>query len=154
MKSLVRSAACALLCMACNTYAQDMTIIRNGDQKSFSLPARNATGSARVDPLFKATEPSRATGSTITFDAGAREAWHSHPLGQALIVTAGVGWVQQAGGPKMEIKPGDVIWTPPGVKHWHGATATTGMTHIGIQEALDGKNVEWFEPVTTEQYGS
>ena len=105
-----------------------------------------------VEPLFPVNSPSRTSGGSVTFEPGARSAWHTHPLGQTLIVTAGTGWVQQWGGEKQEIRPGDVVWTPPGVKHWHGATPTTAMTHIAIQETLDGKNVEWMEKVSDEQY--
>jgi len=130
-----------------------MAITRNGSQRSNKGPDQYFTGSVRVDPLFQPTEPSRVSGAYVTFEPGARSAWHAHPLGQTLVVTAGTGWVQQEGGDKQEIKRGDVIWTPPGVKHWHGATATTGMTHIAIQESLDGKNVEWMEKVGEEQYG-
>ena len=111
------------------------------------------TGSVRIDSLFQANDPSRTSGSSVTFEPGARSAWHTHPLGQILIVTAGTGWVQQEGREKQEITPGDVIWIPPGVKHWHGATATNGVTHIAIQEQVDGKNVEWMEHVSDEQYG-
>jgi quercetin dioxygenase-like cupin family protein len=103
-------------------------------------------------PLFKANDLSRTSGSLVTFEPGARTAWHTHPLGQTLIVTAGFGWVQQWGGQIEEIRQGDVVWIPPGQKHWHGATATTGMTHIAIQEYLDGKAVEWMEKVSDEQY--
>jgi quercetin dioxygenase-like cupin family protein len=106
----------------------------------------------RIDPLFQGKDPSRTSASYVIFEFGARSAWHRHPLGQILIVTAGTGWVQQEGGEKHEIKLGDVIWTPPGVKHWHGATAKTAMTHIAIQEELNGKNVEWMEKVSEEQY--
>jgi quercetin dioxygenase-like cupin family protein len=128
-----------------------------GDQKSGSQPSTKGpeqyfTGQALIDPLFEAPDPARARGASVTFEPGARSAWHTHPLGQTLIVTAGTGWVQQEGGEKQEIKPGDVIWTPPGVKHWHGATATDRLTHIAIQESLDGKNVEWMEKVSDEQY--
>lgn len=105
-----------------------------------------------VDPLFAATANTRATGGHVTFEPGARSAWHTHPAGQTLIVTSGIGWVQQWGGERREIKPGDVIWTPPGVKHWHGATATNGMRHIAIQEQVDGKVVDWMEQVSDEQY--
>jgi quercetin dioxygenase-like cupin family protein len=133
--------------------AQAITITRSGSQPSRKGPAEYFTGSVRIDPLFQANDPSRTSGSYVTFEPGARSAWHSHPLGQILIVTAGTGWVQQEGGEKQEIRPGDVIWTPPGVKHWHGATATNGMTHIAVQESLDGKNVEWMEKVSDEQYG-
>jgi quercetin dioxygenase-like cupin family protein len=106
----------------------------------------------RVDPLFAAVEPSRVSGGHVTFEPGARSAWHTHPAGQILIVTSGLGWVQEWGGPKQEIRPGDVVRIAPGVKHWHGASATTGMTHIAIQEAVDGKNVDWMEQVSDEQY--
>jgi len=106
----------------------------------------------RVDPLFDANAPSRVNGASVTFEPGARTAWHTHPLGQTLIVTAGSGWVRQWDGPIQEIRAGDVVWIPPGQKHWHGATATSGMTHIAIQEHLDGKNVEWMEQVTDDQY--
>ena len=111
------------------------------------------TGSIRIDPLFQAKDPSRTSGSYVTFEPGARSAWHTHPLGPTLIVTAGTGWVQQECRERQEIKPGDIIWIPPGVKHWQGATAITGMTHIAIQEEIDGKNVEWMEMVSDEQYG-
>jgi quercetin dioxygenase-like cupin family protein len=131
---------------------QTIIITRSGSQPSRQGPAEYFTGSVRIDPLFQAKDPSRTSGSYVTFEPSARSAWHTHPLGQTLIVTAGTGWVQQEGGEKQEIKPGDVIWTPPGVKHWHGATATNGMTHIAIQEQVDGKNVEWMEQVSDEQY--
>jgi quercetin dioxygenase-like cupin family protein len=106
----------------------------------------------RIDPLFEAHDPASVTAGSVTFEPGARTAWHTHPLGQNLIVTAGCGWVQHEGGPVEEIRPGDVVWFPPGEKHWHGATPTTGMTHIAIQEALDGKVGDWLEKVTDEQY--
>jgi len=134
-------------------HAADMVITRNGTLPSAKGSTATFTGSVRSDPLFDAVAPSRTSAGLVTFDAGARSAWHTHPLGQTLIVTAGKGWVQQEGGARLEINPGDVIWTPPGVKHWHGATATTGMSHIAIQEALDGKRVEWLEKVSDEQYG-
>jgi len=105
-----------------------------------------------IDPLFQATEPARANGASVTFEPGARTAWHKHPLGQTLIVTSGCGWVQKQGGPKEEIRPGDVVWFPPGEKHWHGATPTTAMTHFAIQESLDGKAVTWMEKVSDQQY--
>jgi len=133
--------------------SQTMKIMRGGSQPSQEAPAEYFTGSVRIHPLFAANHPSRTSGASVTFEPGARSAWHTHPLGQTLIVTAGAGWVQQAGGNKQEIKPGDVIWTPPGVKHWHGATVTNGMTHIAVQEWLDGKNVEWMEKVSEEEYG-
>lgn len=131
---------------------QTMLVVRNGEQPSINGPATSFVGSARIDPLFPARAPSRVSAGYVNFQPGARSMWHTHPLGQTLVVTAGTGWVQQAGGKKQLIKPGDVIWTPPGVKHWHGATATTGMTHMAIQESLDGKNVQWLEPVSEAQY--
>jgi quercetin dioxygenase-like cupin family protein len=152
MKRLTATALCLFLLASAAAEAQTITITRSGSQPSRKGPAEYFTGSVRIDPLFQAQDPSRTSGSSVTFEPGARSAWHTHPLGQTLIVTAGTGWVQQEGGEKHEIKPGDVIWTQPGVKHWHGATATNGMTHIAIQESLDGKNVEWLEHVTDEQY--
>ncbi|RKH05518.1 cupin domain-containing protein [Corallococcus carmarthensis] len=131
-----------------------MSITRGGSQPSRKGPAENFTGSVRVDPLFQANAPARTAGAYVTFEPGARSAWHSHPLGQTLIVTAGSGRVQRWGGPVQEIRQGDVIWTPPGQKHWHGASPTTAMTHLAIQEQLDGKAVEWMEKVSDAQYGS
>ena len=129
-----------------------MEIKRCGSQASRSGPPDNFTGTVRIDPLFDAPEPRRVSGASVTFEPGARTAWHVHPLGQTLIVTAGCGWVQSWGGPVEEIRPGDVITCPPGEKHWHGATPTTAMTHIAIQEKLNGKVVEWLEKVSDEQY--
>ena len=129
-----------------------MQIKRNGSQPSGRGPADYFTGAVRVDPLFQAPDPARVTGGSVTFEPGVRTAWHAHPLGQTLIVTAGCGWVQRWGGPVEEIRPGDVVWIPPGVKHWHGAAPTTTMTHIAIQEKLDGKVVDWLEHVNDEQY--
>ncbi len=129
-----------------------MELKRNGTEPSVIGPEQYFTGHVRIDPLFEAPEPARARCASVTFDPGARSAWHRHPLGQMLIVTSGVGWVQSEGGPKIEIRPGDVIWCPPNEKHWHGASPTTAMTHIAIQEALDGKVVEWLEKVSDEQY--
>ena len=129
-----------------------MDITRVGSQPSAKGPADWFTGTVRIDPLFQANAPARAAGASVTFEPGARTAWHTHPLGQQLIVTAGLGWTQYWDGTKEEIRPGDVVRCPPGVKHWHGATPTTAMTHIAIQEALDGKAVEWMEKVTDEQY--
>jgi len=129
-----------------------MQITRNGSQPSVTGPADWFTGKTRIDAMFEAAEPARVTGASVTFEPGARTAWHTHPFGQTLIVTAGLGWAQCVGGPIEEIRPGDVVWFPPHVKHWHGATATTAMTHIAIQETLDGKAVEWMEHVTDEQY--
>jgi quercetin dioxygenase-like cupin family protein len=131
-----------------------MEIKRNGSQPSAFGPAQYFTGTVRIDPLFEAPDPARVRGASVTFEPGARSAWHTHPLGQILIVTAGLGWTQCWGEPKEEIRPGDVIWCPPGKKHWHGATPTTAMTHLAIQEALNGKVVEWMEKVTDDQYQS
>ena len=131
-----------------------MEIKRNGSQPSGKGPADYFTGAVRIDPLFQAPDPARARGASVTFEPGARTAWHTHPLGQTLIVTSGRGWVQAWGGAIEEIRPGDVVWFPPGEKHWHGATPTTAMTHIAIQEALDGKVVDWMEQVSDEQYGA
>ena len=129
-----------------------MEIKRNGSQPSAKGSAENFTGAVRIDPLFRAPDPARATGALVTFEPGARSAWHTHPLGQTLIVTAGCGWAQSDGGPVEEIRPGDVVWISPGEKHWHGATPSTAMTHIAIQERLDGKVVDWMEKVSDEQY--
>jgi quercetin dioxygenase-like cupin family protein len=129
-----------------------MEIKRNGAQPSGKGPADWFTGTVRIDPLIQPRDPSRVGGASVTFEPGARTAWHTHPLGQTLIVTAGCGWVQVWGGPVEEIRPGDVIWTAPNEKHWHGAKATTSMTHIAIQEALNGKFVEWMEKVGEDQY--
>jgi quercetin dioxygenase-like cupin family protein len=131
-----------------------MEIKRSGTQPSGKGPADWFTGGVRIDPLFTAPEPARVQGASVTFEPGARTAWHTHPLGQTLIVTAGCGWAQHEGGPVEVIRPGDVIWFVPGERHWHGATATTGMTHIAIQERLDGNVVRWMEPVSDEQYRS
>jgi quercetin dioxygenase-like cupin family protein len=129
-----------------------MDIKRIGSQASDKGPSEWFTGTVRIDPLFQAPAPAHVRCASVTFEAGARTAWHTHPLGQTLIVTAGCGWVQRDGGPVDEIHPGDVVWFPPGEKHWHGATATTAMTHIAIQEQLDGKTVDWMEKVSDEQY--
>jgi quercetin dioxygenase-like cupin family protein len=129
-----------------------MEIRRNGSQPSGKGPAEYFTGTVRIDPLFQAPDPARARGASVTFEPGARTAWHTHPLGQTLIVTSGFGWARAWGGPVEEIRPGDVVWFAPGEKHWHGATPTTAMTHIAIQEALNGKTVDWLEQVSDEQY--
>ena len=130
-----------------------MEITKNGSQASIEGPEAWFTGSVRIDPLFlKAASPARATGGSVTFEPGARTAWHTHPLGQTLIVTAGSGRVQREGGPVEHIGPGDVVWFAPGEKHWHGASPTTAMTHIAIQEELDGSAVEWLEKVSDGQY--
>ncbi|HXX98180.1 MAG TPA: cupin domain-containing protein [Candidatus Bathyarchaeia archaeon] len=129
-----------------------MDIKRIGSQPSTKGPGEYFTGTVRIDPLFQANDPTRAVGASVTFEPAARTAWHTHPLGQILIVTAGCGLVQCWGGPVEEIRPGDVVRIPHGEKHWHGATATTAMTHIAIQEQLEGKIVDWMEKVTEEQY--
>jgi quercetin dioxygenase-like cupin family protein len=129
-----------------------MEITRVGSQPSGKGPADWFTGTVRIDPLFQAPDPALVAGASVTFEPGARTAWHTHPLGQTLIVTAGRGWAQREGGVKEEIRPGDVVWFAPGEKHWHGATATTAMTHIAIQERLNGKVVEWLEQVGGGQY--
>ncbi len=130
----------------------EMEIKRSGSQPSAKGSADYFTGAVRIDPLFEAAEPARVRGGSVTFEPGARTAWHTHPLGQTLIVTCGLGWAQRWGGPKEEIRPGDVVWFAPGEKHWHGAAPTTAMTHIAIQEALNGKVVDWMEHVSDEQY--
>ena len=134
------------------TQEEKMNIARVGSQPSTKGPSEWFSGTVRIDPLFPAKAPARAAGNAVTFEPGARTAWHTHPLGQTLIITAGCGWVQQEGGPVEEVRPGDVVWFPPGVRHWHGATPTTAMTHIAIQEGLDGKMVDWLEHVSDEQY--
>src|SRR6266566_2068988 len=133
--------------------SQTIKVTRSGSQPSAKGPGEHFTGSVSINPLLSENPPAHTSGGRVTFEAGARTAWHSHPLGQTLIVTAGTGWVQQWGGQVEEMRQGDVIWIPPNVKHWHGATASTSMTHIGIQESLDGKTVEWMEKVRDEQYG-
>jgi len=130
----------------------NMEINRNGSRPSGKGPAEYFTGSVRVDAPFQGSAPARVSGATVTFEPSARTAWHTHPLGQTLIVTFGCGWVQREGGPIEEIRPGDIVWFPPGEKHWHGATPTTAMTHIAIVEQLDGKSADWMEHVSAEQY--
>ena len=129
-----------------------MEITRIGTQPSAKGPEDYFTGTVRIDPLFQPEAPARTAAATVTFEPGARTAWHTHPLGQRLIVTAGCGRVQREGGPIEEIRPGDIVWFPPGEKHWHGAGPTTAMTHIAIQELLDGKAVEWLDKVSEEEY--
>ncbi|WP_434028794.1 (R)-mandelonitrile lyase [[Pseudomonas] boreopolis] len=130
-----------------------ITVTRVGSQPTSAGPEQNFTGSVFVDSRFQAAAPARVGGGIVTFAHGARTAWHTHPLGQTLIVTAGVGRVQKWGEPVQEIRPGDVVWIPPGVKHWHGASPTVGMSHIAIAESLEGKSVDWMEKVSNEQYG-
>jgi quercetin dioxygenase-like cupin family protein len=129
-----------------------MEITRNGLQPSGKGPNEYFTGNVRIDPLFQANDPGRVASASVTFEPGARTAWHTHPLGQTLIVTAGCGLVQSWGAPIEQIRPGDVVWFPAGEKHWHGATPITAMTHIAIQEKLEGKTVDWLEKVSDEQY--
>lgn len=129
-----------------------MEIKRNGSQHSGKGSGDYFTGMVRVDPLFQAPDPARGSGASVTFEPGARTAWHTHPLGQTLIVAAGFGRAQREGGPIEEIRPGDVVWFSPGEKHWHGASPTTAMTHIAIAEQLDGRVVDWLEKVSDEQY--
>src|SRR5258708_19120732 len=128
-----------------------MDIKRAGSQPAGKGPGDWFTGTVRIDPMFQANPPGRVVGASVTFEPSARTAWHTHALGQTLIVTAGCGLAQRWGGPIEQIRPGDVVWFPPGEKHWHGATATTAMTHIAIQEQLDGKTVDWMEKVSDEQ---
>ncbi|WP_413728141.1 cupin domain-containing protein [Sodalis sp. RH19] len=154
MKSLALNTA-VLLLLAANVSARqipEVMVTRAGSQASSAGPEKNFTGPVRVDSRFQAISPGRAGGGIVTFEPGARTAWHTHPLGQTLIVTAGVGWVQQWGKSPQEIRPGDIVQIPPGAKHWHGAAATTGMTHMAIAEALDGKSVDWLEKVSNDQY--
>jgi quercetin dioxygenase-like cupin family protein len=131
-----------------------MEIKRSGSQPSAKGPAEYFTGTVRVDPLFQVAEPGRVSGAAVTFEPGARSNWHTHPLGQTLVVLSGCGLVRSWGGPARRIRPGDVVSCPAGEKHWHGATATTAMSHLAIQEAKDGKAVEWLEKVTDEQYAA
>jgi len=131
-----------------------MEIHRSGSRPSQTGSAEYFTGRVRIDPLMSPPDPARVAGAHVTFEPGARTAWHTHPLGQTLIVTAGLGWAQTEGGPVEEIRPGDVVWFPPGVRHWHGASATTGMSHIAVQEKQDGSAVTWLEPVTDAEYGA
>jgi quercetin dioxygenase-like cupin family protein len=149
---LVLIGAFAVQIPAADENKKSQTISRAGSQSSLKGPAEYFTGNVRIDPLFPANDSAPFTGAYVTFEPGARSAWHIHPTGQHLIVTAGVGRTQEWGGPIEEIKPGDVIWCPPGVKHWHGASPTAAMTHIAITGTINGKNVEWMEKVTDEQY--
>jgi quercetin dioxygenase-like cupin family protein len=129
-----------------------MDIKRAGAEPSRKGPGEWFTGTVRIDPLFQAAEPGRVGGALVSFEPGARTAWHTHPLGQTLIVTSGLGWVQREDGPVEEIRPGDVVWFPPGEKHWHGASAKSAMSHIAIQETLNGKAVDWMEKVSDQAY--
>jgi quercetin dioxygenase-like cupin family protein/quinol monooxygenase YgiN len=161
---LIQALAIALWALGCSDEpsakapsapsGEHLEISRAGARPSVKGAAENFSGSVVVTPLFQATAHARASGASVAFEPGARSAWHSHPAGQTLIVTSGNGWVQEWGGTKQELHPGDVVWTPPGVKHWHGATLSSAMTHTAIQEQLNGKVVDWLEPVSDEQYGS
>ena len=152
MRALLTAAVLLPLLAAPAVYAQpQMEISRNGTRPSAEGPAAWFTGSVRIDPLFDPKGPARAAAAVVTFEPGARTAWHRHPLGQRLIVTSGLGLTQVEGGPVEEIRPGDVVWCPPNVRHWHGATRTTAMTHIAVQEALDGEMVEWLEHVSDDE---
>jgi quercetin dioxygenase-like cupin family protein len=153
MKRFIAIAMSLALVGAASASTQRSEISPNGSRPSSKGAAEYFTGSVIVEPLFGAKETMPSTGGLVTFEPGARSAWHTHPAGQILIVTAGTGWVQEEGGEKREIKPGDVIWTPPGVKHWHGATPASSVSHIAITNMLNGKNVEWLEKVTDQQYG-
>ncbi len=140
------------LCIASSQGTQPIAITRTGSQPTISGPPENFTGSARIVRLLRPNAPARTSVASVSFEPGARTAWHIHPLGQILIVTAGTGWVQASGGPVEEMREGDVVWTPPGVKHWHGATPTTGVTHLAIVENLPNRDVEWLEHVIDPQY--
>lgn len=129
-----------------------MTIIRNGTKPSVKGPAAWFTGSVRIDSPFQAEEDGRAGGAIVTFEPGARTVWHTHPAGQSLVVLSGVGWTQCEGGPRTEIRAGDVVWCPCRKRHWHGAALTTAMSHLAVTEMIDGRNVDWMEPVTDAQY--
>jgi len=131
-----------------------LAVLVNGSQPAMPGPAENFTGSVRVESRFSAESPARVGGGLVTFEPKARTAWHTHPLGQTLIVVQGLGLVQRLGGPVQEIRPGDIVWIPPGVKHWHGAAAAQGMSHYAIAESLDGKSVDWLEKVTDSQYAT
>jgi quercetin dioxygenase-like cupin family protein len=155
MKQL--AAAVTSLSFAASVLAQadqGLRVTRHGSQPSMPGPSQNFTGNVRVDTPFRAEAPGRVGGALVTFEPGARTAWHTHSLGQTLIVTQGVGLVQRWGGPVQEIRPGDVVWIPPGEKHWHGATPSIAMSHVAIAEQLDGKTVEWLEKVSDAQYGN
>ena len=133
-------------------WKRTMDIKRNGSRPATKGPEAWFTGTVRVDPMFQVGDPARVSGGQVTFEPGGRTMWHTHPLGQTLIVTSGLGWVQCENGPIEEVRPGDIVWFPPREKHWHGATATTAMTHIAITESLNGKNVDWMEKVSDDQY--
>ena len=145
----------SLFSMAATTTANlgTVKVAHAGNKPSAAGPANYFTGRVRIDAPFQAEPPARVGGATVTFEPGARTAWHTHPLGQTLIVTSGAGWVQEWGTPGQELKPGDIVWIPPGVKHWHGARADVALTHIAVAESLDGSPVTWLEQVSDDQYG-
>lgn len=151
---LLALASVAVLGSVAVAHAESTIISPNGSRPSATGPEANFTGSVTVDPLYAANEHTPNLGGLVTFEPSARSAWHTHPAGQVLIVTAGMGWVQEEGGRKREIRPGDVVWTPPGIKHWHGATATTSMSHIAITNVRDGENAGWLEKVSDEEYAA
>ncbi|MDQ2819916.1 MAG: cupin domain-containing protein [Pseudomonadota bacterium] len=151
MKLIIASMLALSLSAAAS--AQEMVINRAAEQASMKPPAQNFTGNVRVAPLFAERAPLPSSAAAVTFEPGARSAWHTHPAGQYLIVTHGAGRVRQWGGKVQEIRAGDVVWTPPGMKHWHGAAPTTGITHIALQDKVGGRNVDWMEKVSDEQYG-
>jgi len=152
MKSLQIAFAVALIASSAASFAEDMVIARSTDLPTTAGPVERFTGAVHNDFIFKPQAPSNLSAGMVTFAPGGRSAWHSHPLGQTLVVTSGTGWVQEEGGVKHQIGIGDVVWTPPGVKHWHGATPTSGMTHVAIQELQAGKAADWYEKVTDNEY--
>lgn len=154
MKALAATMMSLSLATSAMAEPDPLKITRNGSLPSARGPAENFTGSVRVDSPFRAEAPARVSGGHVTFEPGAHTAWHTHPLGQTLIVTAGAGLVQRWGGPVQEIRPGDIVWIPPGEKHWHGAAPTTGMSHYAIAEQHDGKSVDWLEKLTPAQYAA
>jgi len=154
MKALLATVTTLTLLAGAAAHAESTVISPNGSRPSAKGAEANFTGSVTVDPFYGPNEQTSNGGGLVTFEPGARSAWHTHPGGQTLIVMSGTGWVQEEGGAKREIKPGDVVWAPPGVKHWHGATTANSMSHIAITNTLDGKNVEWMEKVSDEQYAT
>ena len=162
MSTKSRKVSCAVMLLAVSTLgsagdlaaqAKSQTVTRAGSQTPTKGPAEYFTGKVRVDPIFQASDSAPYSGAYVTFEPGARSNWHTHPAGQRLIVTAGVGRTQEWGGPVVEVRTGDNIWCPPGVKHWHGASSTSAMTHVALTGTRDGRNVEWMEKVSDEQYG-
>jgi quercetin dioxygenase-like cupin family protein len=154
MKVIIAAAVALPLLGGALAFAESSVISPNGSRPFVTGAPKNFIGSVVVEPLYGANDSMRATGGHVTFAPGARSAWHAHPAGQILIITDGVGWVQEDGGAKREVKPGDVVWCPPGVKHWHGAAPTTAMTHLAVTGVVDGKSVQWREKVTDDQYNA